>query len=170
MTSVIGDTTELVGRTITAKATHRVIGTTGNFHFRLSEAPGISKYFDSHAKVTISGPVLLSVSGPVSSTVATTVTLAIVPDKYSDWPVTEDQVVQLQGSTRVQHSLLVPPSSSPLQFGNETAELLKPRTLVDYPPVAVGHYTIAGGNANSAALVVLTVPLTVEGVAHHKTW
>lgn len=168
--NVIGDTAELVRKTITAKATYEVTGVSGNFHFRISEAPGISKYFESHAKVTISGPVSAIVSGPVSSTVATTVVIAVVPDKYRNWPTTEDQVVQLQGSERVQHSLLVPPTSCQIQFGNETAEQLKPKTLVDYPPVAVGHFTIAGGNANSKALVVLSVPLTVEGVAHHKTW
>jgi len=170
MSAVLGDTSELVRKTITAKATHQVTGISGAFHFRISEAPGIAKYFESHAKVTITGPVTALISGPVSSTVASTAAVAVVPDKYTDWPTTEDQVVQLQGSDRVQHSLLVPPTALPITFGNETAEQLKPKTLVDYPPVVVGHFTIAGGNAQSRALIVLTVPLTVEGVAHHKTW
>lgn len=170
MSSVIGDTGELVSKTIVAKATHQVTGVSGNFHFRLSDAPGIRKYFESHAKVTITGPVTALISGPVSSTVASTAAIAICPDKYNSWPSTEDQVVQLQGSDRVQHSLLVPPTSLVIVFGNETAEQLKPRTLVDYPPVVVGHFTIAGGTATSSALIVLTVPLTVEGVAHHRTW
>lgn len=170
MSNVIGDTAELTRKTIQAKATHRVSGPSGNFSFKLSDASGISKYFESHAKVTITGPVTALVSGPVSSTIATTVAVAIIPDKYLDYPTTEDQVVQLQGSERVQHSLLVPPVALPITFGNETAEQLKPSTLVDYPPVVVGHYTIAGGNASSRALIVLSVPLTVEGVAHHRTW
>jgi len=170
MSDVIGDTSELVKKTIVATATHRVTGTSSVFHFELSSASGISKYFESHAKVTISGPVHVSVSGPVSSTVATSASVAVVPGKYRDWPTSEDQIVQLQGSVRVQHSLLVPPTSVPIAFGNETAETLKPKTLVDYPPVVVGHVVIAGGTATSTALVVLTVPLLVEGVAHHKTW
>jgi len=170
MATVVGDTAELVRNTITAAATHRVTGSSGTFNFLLSDAPGIAKYFRSHAKVTIKGQVSVLVTGPISSTVATTAAVAVCPAKYSTWPTTEEQVVQLQGSIRVQHSLLVPPVSLPILFGNETAEQLKPKTLVDYPPHVVGHFTIAGGTATSTALIVLTVPLLVEGVAHHKTW
>lgn len=168
--SVIGDTSELVRKTIVAKATHRVTGPSGHFEFLLSSAPGIEKYFESHARVAITGPVLVSVSGPVSAAVSTSVAVAVCPAKYTDWPTTEEEIVELQGSIRVQHSLLVPPSSLPVAFGNETAEQLKPKTLIDYPPHVVGHFTIAGGTATSTALIVLSVPLVVEGVAHHKTW
>jgi len=170
MAGIVGDVAELTRNTISAKATHKVTGVSGPFHFKLSDAPGISKYFSSHAKVTITGPITVSLSGPVSSTVATSASVAICPDKYTDWPFTEDQIVQLQGSVRVQHSLLVPPSSVPLLPGNEVAEQLKPKTLVDFPPVVVGYFTVAGGTATSTALIVVTVPLAVEGVAHHKTW
>lgn len=170
MANVIGDTTELVRKTITAKATHTVTGVAGCFNFLISEASGIKKYFESHAKVIISGPVQVLVSGPVSASIATTAAVAIIPDKYTDYPTAESEVVELQGSVRVQHSLLVPPTTLPIQFGNETAEQLKPKTLIDYPPRVVGHFTIAGGSASSKAIVVLSVPLTVEGVAHHKTW
>lgn len=168
--SVIGDTAELTRTTIVAKATHRVVGQTGAFHFRLHDAPGVSKYFESHAKVSVQGVAKLSVSGPTSSTVSTSVTAAVVPDKYSSWPSTEEQVVQLQGSARVQHSLLVPPSSVPLIFGNEVADLFKPKSLVGYPPVVVGHFTVAGGSAASAVIVVVELTLSLDGVAHHKTW
>jgi hypothetical protein len=168
--SAIGDTAELVRKTIEAKATHKVRGVTGSFHFKISEADGISKYFDSHAKVTITGPVTATVSGPVSSTVATSVSIAVIPDKYDDFPSEEEEVIQLQGSVRVQHSLIVGAEKAVVQFGHETAEQLKPKTLVDYPPVVVGHYTVAGGTASSSAIVVISCPLTVEGVAHHKTW
>lgn len=168
--SVIGDTAELVRKTITAKATHRVTGTTGSFHFKISEAPGVSKYFESHAKVTITGAVTVTISGPTSSTIASTASVAIIPDKYTTFPTTEEQVIELQGSTRVQHSLIVGAEQKSLEFGHETAEQLKPKTLVDYAPVVVGHFTIAGGSATSTALVVVSCPLTVEGVAHHKTW
>jgi len=168
--SALGDVSELVRKTITAKATHRVTGASGSFHFAISDAPGISKYFTSHAKVTITGPVTATVSGPVSSTIATTVSIAIIPAKYRTFPTTEEQVIELQGSTRIQHSLVVGAEVKPLEFGHETAEQLKPSTLVDYPPVVVGHYTIAGGSTSSTALVVVACPLTVEGVAHHKTW
>jgi len=170
MSGIIGDTAELVRKTITAKATHSVTGPSGSFHFKLSDAPGIRKYFDSHAKVSIAGPVTAIVSGPVSATIAITATIAVIPDKYTTWPTDETQVIQLQGSVRLQHSLLVLPVPVPVEFGNETAEILKPRTLVDYPPVVVGYFTIPGGSANSTAHIVLSVPLLVEGVAHHKTW
>lgn len=168
--NVLGDVSELTKRTITAKATHRVTGVSGAFSFRLSDAAGIRKYFDSHAKVTIVGPVTVLISGPTSAAVASTLVVAVCPDKYTTWPTTEDQIIQLQGSERVQHSLLVPPTSLPVSFGNETAEQLKPHTLIDYPPVIVGYFTIAGGSASSVAHVVVSVPLSVEGVAHHKTW
>jgi len=170
MSGVVGDVRELTRNTITAKATHRVEGVSGAFAFRLASADGVAKYFDSHAKVSISGSVQVIISGPVGSTIASTAVVAAVPDKYRDWPDSEDQVVQLQGSIRIQHSLLVEPVAKPLIFGNETAEQLKPRTLVDYPPVIVGYYNIAGGTAKSHAHIVLEVPLLVEGVAHHKTW
>jgi hypothetical protein len=170
MSSVIGDTAELVRNTITAKATHEVTGSSGSFYFRLSEAPGIAKYFDSHAKVTIEGTPTVYVSGPVSATISTSVAVAVIPDKYKTFPVTESQHVQLQNSVRIQHSILVPPSTQPLRFGNETAEQLKPRTLIDFPPVVVGHYTVAGGSPSSVTIIVVELPLRVEGVAHHKTW
>jgi hypothetical protein len=168
--SVVGDTGELVKKTIVAKATHTVTGTSGSFHFSLSAAPGISKYFTSHARVVITGPVSITISGPTSATVASTATVAIIPDKYPDFPTTEAEVIELQGSIRVQHSLIVGAEEKVVSFGHETTEQLKPRTLIDYPPVVVGHYTIAGGTATSTALIVISCPLTVDGVAHHKTW
>jgi len=170
MSDVLGDVSELHKRTIVATATHRVTGSSGSFHFRLSGASGIGKYFDSHASVAITGPVTVHISGPASATVSATADVAVVPDKYDSWPTEQQQVVQLQGSVSVQHSLLVPPSTTAVQFGNETATLLKPRTLVDYPPVVVGWYEIAGGTASSTAIIVVRVPLTVDGVAHHCTW
>lgn len=170
MTSLVGDVAELTRKTITAKATHRVTGVSGSFHFKIQDAPSIAKYFASHARVVITGPVTATISGPVSSTVATSASVAVIPDKYTTWPTTEDQVVELQGSIRVQHSLIVGAEVKPLEFGHETTEQLKPDTLTDYTPVVVGHYTIAGGNAASTALIVISCPLTVDGVAHHKTW
>lgn len=170
MSDVIGDTAELRRNTIQAKASYRIEGQSGAFHFRLSEADGIKKYFASHAKVKIQGTVTALVSGPAQSTIATTVVVAVCPDKYPDWPTQEDQIVQLQGSTRIQHNILVPQTPTPIPFGNEVAEVLKPKTLVDYPPVVVGYYTIAGGSQSSYGYVILNVTLTLEGVAHHKTW
>lgn len=168
--ATIGDVAELVGKTIVAKATHRVTGSSGHFHFKLSEAPGIAKYFLSHARVAITGPVTVTVSGPVSSVIATSCSIAVIPDKYDSYPTSEEQVIELQGSTRVQHSLIVGAEDKPIQFGHETTEQLKPKTLIDHPPVIVGFYVIAGGTATSTALVVVSCPITVEGVAHHRTW
>jgi len=170
MASVVGDTSELVRKTIHAKATHKLTGASGSFYFKLKEVQGIRQYHDTHAKVVISGPILVSLSGAVSSTIATSANVAVVPDKYSDWPTTEEQVVQLQGSIRVQNSLMVPSQAVPIVFGNETTEYLKPKTLTDYPPVVVGHWTVAGGTAQTVTYIVLTVPLVLEGIAHQKTW
>lgn len=170
MSSVVGDIPELSRPTITAKATHSVTGADAVFHFKLSEAPGIKKYFSSHAKVVITGPVLVGVSGPVTASTAIFANVAVVPDKYATWPSKREHVIQLQGSVEVQHSLLVPQQNVPVEFGNETTEQLKPNTLVDYPPVVVGHVTVAGGDKSSVSTIVVTVPLLVEGVAHHRTW
>lgn len=168
--SLVGDVAELERDTIVATATHPLTGSSGHFHFSLSSAPGIAEYFRSHAKVSIIGPVQASIAGPVSTTAASTATIAVVPDKYDDWPEAERDIVELQGSIRVQHSLLLGSQVVPLPFGNETAEQLKPPTLVDFPPVIVGYYEIAGGKASTSSFVVLRVPLRVSGVAHQKTW
>jgi hypothetical protein len=170
MTDVIGDTSELSSSRIVATATHSLSGSSGSFNFLLSSSPGIRKYFASHARVLITGSVRVSISGEVTSTTSTSATIAACPDKYSDWPSTQEQVLQLQGAVRVQHSLLVVPQEVSLAFGNETTEQLKPSTLVDYAPRIVGHFTVAGGSPSSRCIVSVVVPLTVTGVAHHKTW
>jgi len=170
MSDVIGDVSELKRNTITATAVYTFVGNSGAFHFRLSTAEGINKYFESHAKVKIVGQVFVRLSTDVSNTVAGSAAVAIVPDKYRDWPTTEEQVIQLQGATRASHTLLVDPTDYPIEFGNETAVVLKPKTLIDYPPVVVGYIKVNGGTVTSRTHVLVKVPLLVEGVAHHKTW
>jgi len=170
MSDLIGDTSELVRNSIVAKATHQVVGVSGHFHFKICDAPGLASYFLSHAKVSITGPVSVYIAGPVTPTTATSAVVAICPDKYSDWPTTEAQIIQLQGSVRVQHSLLVPATHTPIEFGHEITELLKPRTLIDYPPVVVGHFTVSGGTTTSATTIIVEVPITVSGLSHNRTW
>jgi hypothetical protein len=171
--SILGDIPELSSIHIVARATHGVTGSSGHFEFLLSSASGISQYFSSHSYVRISGPVTFAISGPLSSSIASSVVVAAIPDKFggsSDVPTTEAQIVQIPGANRAQHSLLVPTAFVPLTFPHEVADLLKPKTLIDFPPRIVGHYTIAGGSTQSKAIIVLSVPLEVKGTAFHKTW
>lgn len=169
-TSLVGDVSELHSRQVVVPATLLVTGSSGQFHFKLAEAPEIAHYYRSHASVQIVGDLLVSLSGPVSSTVATTASVAIVPDKYSTWPETNQQVVGLEGSVRVQHSLLVGIEQKVIRPGREVASSLKPPTLIDFPPVVVGHFQVTGGNNASETLVVVHVTLSVDGVAHRCTW
>lgn len=170
MSEVVGDVSELHKNSISARAVIRLEGPSGAFHLALSKAQGFNKYFESHAKVSIVGPLKVSVTGPVTSTIAIRAVVAVIPDKYTDFPTEEGQIHQLQGATTVLHSLLVPVSKPVVAFGNETTEQLKPRTLVDYPPVVVGHFTVAGGNATTVSHLVVEATLALSGVAHHKTW
>jgi len=167
---VIGDVQELRLQTITVPATHSGTGHNATGFFRLTDTPELQHYIESHATVTIVGEISIEVSGPVSSTIATTAVVALYPDKYTTGPTTKAHVVSLEGRINVQHSLLVGSVLGAPKKAREVGESLKVKTLVDYPPVVAYHVDIAGGTAQSTWTLTAHVPIVVGGVSHHKTW
>jgi len=167
---VLGDVQELRLQTIIVPAAHAGVGCATTGFFKLAENPDLAHYIASHATVTITGPISLEISGPVSSTVATTAVVAIYPDKYPDGPTTKAHVVSLEGRINIQHSLLVGSVLGAPASAREVGESLKVKTLVDYPPVIAYHVDIAGGTNTSTWTITAHVPISVGGVSHRKTW
>jgi hypothetical protein len=167
---VIGDTRELHRQAIVVPATHSGTGSNVTGSFKLTENPDLRHYIDSHASVLITGEIVLEVSGPVSSTIATTAIVALYPDKYEDAPSTRGHVSALEGRVSVQHSLLVGSVRAAPAVAREVGESLKVKTIVDHPPVVAYHVDIAGGDAQSHWTLTAHVPITVAGVSHRKTW
>lgn len=167
---LIGDVSQLRSNRVVVPVTVEVTGNSRAFHIKLRDSDDVAHYRDNFASVRIDGGITVEVSGATSPTVATCAVVAICPDKYDDWPTTALQVKRLEGSTVVQQSLLVPIDIKPGTPGRETSDILKPDTLIDYPPVVVGFLTVAGGTANSVSLVTIHTPLLLDGVAHRKTW
>lgn len=167
---IVGDVKELHSRVITVPATHSSTGHNASGFFKLTENFDLRHYIDSHATVNIVGSIVLEVSGPVSSTIATTATVALYPDKYTTGPTTKAHVSALEGRVQIQHSLLVGSVSAAPKNAREVGESLKVKTLLDYPPVVAYHIDIAGGSAASAWTLTAHVPIVVDGVSHRKTW
>jgi len=167
---VLGDVQELRLQTITVPSTHSGTGHNSTGFFKLAETDELEHYIDSHATVNIVGDITIEVSGPVSSTIATTAVVALYPDKYATGPTTKAHVVSLEGRINVQHSLLVGSVLGAPKKAREVGESLKVKTLVDYPPVVAYHVDIAGGTAQSSWTITAHVPIVVGGVSHHKTW
>jgi hypothetical protein len=167
---VIGDVSELSLQTLTVPATHSGTGNDVTGRFRLAENADLKHYIDGHATVNIVGDILLEVSGPVSSTIATTAIVALYPDKYTTSPTTRAHVAALEGRVNVQHSLLVGSVLAAPKKAREVGESLKVRTLVDFPPVVAFHVDIAGGDPQSQWTLTAHVPIAVGGVSHRKTW
>jgi len=168
--NVLGDVQELRLQTITVPATHSGVGSSVVGFFKLAETPELLHYISSHATVEITGEILLEVSGPVSSTSATTVVVALYPDKYDSGPTRKSHVTSLEGRVNIQHSLLVGSVLAAPKKAREVGESLKVKTLVDFPPVVAYAVDIAGGTATSAWTLTAHVPISVGGVSHHKTW
>jgi len=167
---VIGDIGELKLQTITVPATHSGTGHNSTGHFKLARTAELRHYIDTHATVQILGDIQLEISGPVSSTIATTAVVALYPDKYSAGPTTKSHVVSLEGRVSIQHSLLVGSVLSTPKKAREVGESLKVKTLVDFPPVVAYHVDIAGGSSASTWTLTAHVPIVVGGVSHHCTW
>lgn len=167
---ILGDVGELSLQTITVPATHSGTGHNSSGFFKLSDTTEIRHYTDSHATVLVRGAITLEVSGPVSSTIATTAVVALYPDKYTTGPSTKAHVVSLEGRINIQHSLLVGSVLGSPKTAREVGESLKVKTLVDYPPVVAYHVDIAGGNSSSTWTITAHVPVVVGGVSHRKTW
>jgi len=167
---VLGDLRELHLQTLTVPAPHSGTGHNTTGFFKLSENPELLHYINSHATVTITGDIQIEISGPVSSTIATTAVVALFPDKYLTGPTTKDHILALEGRVNIQHSLLVGSVLGIPRKAREVGESLKVKTLVDYPPVVAYHVDIAGGNANSTWTITAHVPIAVSGVSHRCTW
>lgn len=168
--SQIGDVAETHQKAITVKAPHDGTGFNTTGHFKVLDNPDIAHYIANYASVSISGPIILEVAGPVSATLATTAVAAIYPDKYPDAPSTKGHVRRLEGSVTLQHSLIVGAVTAACQPGRQVADILAPKTLIDFPPVVAYHVDIAGGTNASTFTLIAHIPLVLDGVAHRKTW
>lgn len=166
----VGDIADLHRRTIIVPATQPIVGHHTTGAFKLADNLDIAYYLNSYATVSITGPIVLEIVGPVSATIATSVIAAIYPDKYNSVPTTREHVRRLEGSVTLQHSLIVGSVTATCLGGREVSTSLKPRTLVDFPPVVAYHVDIAGGNNTSPSVLVAHVPLLVDGISHRCTW
>jgi hypothetical protein len=167
---IIGDVAELSLQTLVVPATQTGTGASKTGHFKLAANADLKHYIDGHATVNIVGEIQLEITGPVSSTVATTAIVALYPDKYTTGPTTRAHVAALEGRVNIQHSLLVGSVLAAPKKAREVGESLKVKTLVDFPPVVAYHVDIAGGDATSAWTLTAHVPIAVGGVSHRKTW
>jgi len=170
MSDAIGDISELTDRTIIVPVVTEITGSNTSFDFKIKEDDSILHYLAAFASVRITGPLAFELSAPATSTVAATAAIAVVPDKYDDWPTTRKQVQQLEGSIVVKDAILVPSTLKLEGRVRQVATSLQPATLIDYPPVVVGHLLVAGGSATTKTTLTVHVPIVVDGVAHRKTW
>lgn len=167
---VIGDRSELVQQSIVVPVVHEISGNNTAFHFRIVDDPSIEHYLGSFASVVITGPITFELSAPVTSTVAASAAVAVVPDKYRTWPTTRLQVKRLEGAISVKDAILVPAALVIEGNVRQVSTVLSHRTLLDFPPVIVGHLVVAGGTAASETTLTAHVPLALSGVAHRRTW
>jgi hypothetical protein len=170
MTALVGDVTELSDQSIVVPVVCDIRGSDTAFHFRIVDDPSIVHYLGAFASVKISGPITFELSAPVTSTVAATAAVAVIPDKYTTWPTTKAQVRRLEGAITVKDAILVPATLQVEGKVRQVSLYLSHRTLVDYPPAVVGHLSVAGGGAQSETTLVAHVPILLSGVAHRKTW
>jgi len=170
MADVIGDRSELTLQSITVPVVHEIRGNNVAFHFKIAEDESIVHYLGSFASVVITGPISFELSAPATSTVAASAAVAVVPDKYDTWPSSRIQVKRLEGSISVKDAILVPAALVIEGNVRQVSTTLSHRTLLDYPPVVVGHLVVAGGSATSETTLTAHIPLALSGVAHRKTW
>lgn len=170
MSSEIGDLSELKDQHIVVPIVHEITGNSTAFHFRLTDDESILHYLGAFASVKISGPIQFELSAPVTSTIAATASIAVIPDKYTTWPTTKLQVRRLEGAITVKDAILVPSALHVEGRVRQVSLFLSHKTLVDYPPAIVGFLSVAGGNAASETVLTAHVPLILSGVAHRKTW
>jgi len=170
MSDVIGDKSELTLQSIVVPVVHEISGENTVFHFKLVDDPSIAHYLSSFASVVITGPITFELSAPATSTVAASCAVAIIPDKYTDYPVNRLQIKRLEGSISVKDAILVPAALTIEGKVRQVSTVLSHKTLLDFPPVVVGHLLVAGGTARSETTLTAHVPLALSGVAHRKTW
>nr|QYF50216.1 MAG: hypothetical protein 2 [Xinjiang sediment deltaflexi-like virus 2] len=170
MADIIGDKSELTSQSIVVPVVHEITGKNTSFHFKLQEDESIAHYLASFASVSITGPISFELSAPATSTVAASAAVAVVPDKYTTWPTTRLQVKRLEGAISVKDAILVPAALVIEGKVRQVSTTLSHKTLLDFPPVIVGHLVVAGGSDTSETTLTCHVPLSLSGVAHRKTW
>jgi hypothetical protein len=167
---VVGDVAELSSQSVVVPVVTELKGSDTHFHFKLVDNDDIKHYLGAFALVKLGGPIQFELSAPVTSTVAATAAVAVIPDKYDTWPTTKAQVRRLEGAITVKDAILVPAALHVEGNVRQVSTVLSHRTLVDYPPAIVGHLSVAGGSSTSETTLVAHVPLLLSGVAHRKTW
>lgn len=170
MSEIVGDKSELSSQTIVVPVVHEITGKDVAFHFKIQDDESIQHYLGSFASVVVTGPITFELSAPATSTVAASAAVAIVPDKYTTWPTTRAQVKRLEGSISVKDAILVPAALTIEGAVRQVSTVLSHKTLLDFPPVVVGHLVVAGGSATSETTLTAHIPLKLSGVAHRKTW
>jgi hypothetical protein len=170
MADVIGDKSELTLQSIVVPVVHEILGKDTVFHFKLQEDESIAHYISSFASVVITGPITFELSAPATSTVAASAAVAVIPDKYATFPTTRLQVKRLEGAISVKDAILVPAALTIEGKVRQVSTVLSHKTLLDFPPVVVGHLVVAGGSSASETTLTAHVPLALAGVAHRKTW
>jgi hypothetical protein len=167
---VIGDKSDLSSQTIVVPVVHEITGADTAFYFKLQDDPSIKHYLSAFASVRITGALTFELSAPATPTVAASAVVAVIPDKYPDFPQQRVQVKRLEGSIVVKDAILVPAALVVEGHVRQVSTTLSHRTLLDFPPVVVGHLVVAGGKVNTETTITVYVPLAVSGVAHRKTW
>jgi len=170
MANPIGSTSDLSDRAVVVPVVLELKGKACHFHLKIDEDTSIAHYLSSFASVVVTGTLQFELSAPVSSTVAATCVVAVVPDKYKDWPTTQLQIRRLEGAITIKDAILVPSSLTYEGKVREISSSLKPRTLLGHPPVIVGYLHVAGGSDSTVTTLTVHVPILADGIAHHKTW
>jgi hypothetical protein len=169
--SQIGDVEETKSARVSVPVTISITGTSRTGFFRLSRNPDIAHYYNVYGNVKIVGEIVCEAFGPVTSTQATVICVALYPDKYgTDGPSEAVHIQKLEGRVYVQQSLAFGQKNGSPQWPRETTPILKPKTLVDYPPVLAYHLEAPGGTATSVSTLTAHVVLEVHGACHKKTW
>lgn len=170
MNSLIGNLTELHDSNVVVPVNVSITGATGHFHVDLASNATVNHYLENNAVVYISGDLKFELSAPATSTVAGVAIIAVCPNKYTTWPTTRAQILALEGRVQVKDAILVPTNLRTEGAVREVSPHLKPKSLVGYTPVIVGHVTVAGGTATTVSDVTIHVPLYCDGLGHRKTW
>jgi hypothetical protein len=167
---VTGETAELHQQTVQFHAVHQVTGVSGAGNFTLFDADGLREYVETHAFCKITGPLRISIRGPVSSTIACTVDACAIPDDIDDRPDTAAKIATVQGNSSAQHSLLVGVQDATLTFANGVTDVLKPDVLVGERPRICFFYHINGGTASSTAIIKVSGTIEARGIGFVQTW
>jgi hypothetical protein len=169
--AILGEVSELTQDTVSFNATHTVSGASGAGHFDLITSAGLSQYLSHFADVELlTDSLTVSIRGPVTATIATTLDVCVIPAGHTAQPATAAHIATVQGSAATQHSLLVGVGSSPLRFSNGVTTQLKPVGYVGDLPRVCYFFQVHGGNAQSSGTIVLSGRIRARGIGFVQTW